>query len=111
MAATENIVITCSRAEAEDVRDAIDASEGGQAQLVARKNFDGSVPSWIVAATLATQALPHLLSFLKDMVRTKRVEKIVFGDIEIVNPSPEDLEKLRALISAKLETPLGRPHG
>ena len=69
------------------------------ARFIERRNLDGDTATWVVIATLASQALPHLLAFLTDWRKEKRKEntvtRIKIGQIEIENPTPEDLEILR----------------
>src|SRR5687768_2728317 len=96
-AATETIVITASENDARAIREGIDAIADTQASLSARRNLDGDVAIWIVIANVAVQALPHVLSFLKEQLASRKVKKIVFADgSEIENPTPQDLEMFRA---------------
>jgi DNA-binding FadR family transcriptional regulator len=85
----------------EAVRQVIDAQPGSQSHLSERKNLDGDTAAWILIANLAAQTLPHLLGFLKDYLPTRQVKKIKIGDLEIENPTAEDLERFRALIDSR----------
>lgn len=93
---TELILIECSQETADELRIAIEALPDMQYQVSQRKNLDGSDATWIVIAALSLQALPHVLTFIGSQ-RPKLPSKIKVGDIEIENPTQEDLERLRKL--------------
>jgi len=73
------------------------------AQYLAKKSFDGDAATWIVIATLAAQALPHILKFLSDWRKEGSVTRIKIGDIEIENPSEKDLQILRQKLSRNID--------
>ncbi len=98
---TEMIVINCTKEAAESIQKEIDLQPGSQSHLTERKNLDGNTAAWIVIATMAVQALPHILGFIKDYLATKQVKKIKMGDLEIENPAPQDIEHFRAAIRAR----------
>lgn len=98
---TETIIINGTKEAAEAIRNEIDAQPGSESQLTERKNLDGSAAAWIVIANLAAQALPHILGFVKDYLATKQVKKIKVGDLEIENPTTEDVERFRAMIVSR----------
>src|SRR4051812_4526787 len=91
--ATETIVINCTKDAAEAIQKEIDSQPGSQSHLTERKNLDGNTAAWIVIASLAGQALPHILGFIKDYLAMKKVKKIKWGDLEIENPEPQDIER------------------
>lgn len=65
------------------------------------KTLMAILPRGIVIANLAAQALPHVLGFVKDYLATKQVKKIKVGDLEIENPTPEDLQRFRAMTDSR----------
>jgi len=71
------------------------------ARYVQRRNLDGDAATWIVIATLASQAVPHVLKFLTDWRKDRKVGRIKIGDIEIENPTEEDLRMLRQRLGVK----------
>jgi hypothetical protein len=103
--ATVTIVINAAKEVTEAVRDEIDAQPASQSYITERRNLDGDTAMWLLIANLAVQALPPILTFLKDYLPGKRVTKIKIGDLEIENPTPADLEKFRTMINShsKLE--------
>lgn len=64
-------------------------------RFVKKSNLDGEAATWIVMATIAGQALPHLLTFLSDILERRAVKSIEYDGIKIENPSKEDLEEFR----------------
>jgi len=98
---TEKIVVNGTKEAAEAIRKFIDTQPGSQTHLTERKNIDGDTAAWIVIATVAGQALPHVLGFVKDYLATKQVKKIKVGDWEVENPSPEILERFLAMLDAR----------
>ena len=109
---TETIVISGTKEAVEAIRQEIDAQSGSQTQLTERKNLDGDTASWIVIATLSVQALPHILDFIKALLVDKKQPLNSFRfsqsptgfEVEIENPLPEDLERMRAMIDSQLKS-------
>jgi hypothetical protein len=64
-----------------------------------RRNLDGATAAWIVVATLVTQALPALLNFLIKVLESNRVKKIKIGEIEVENPTAEEIRLLGGMIA------------
>jgi hypothetical protein len=100
---TETIVISGTKEAAEAIRNEIDAQPGSQSHLTERKNLDGDTAAWIVIATLAGQALPHVLGFIKNYLSAKQVKKIKMGNWEVENPTPEILERFLAMTAVELK--------
>ncbi|OUM00790.1 hypothetical protein [Variovorax sp. JS1663] len=65
-----------------------------------RSNLTGQEATWIVAATLAVQALPTVLNFVIKCIELGRVKRIKVGEIEIENPTRDDIERLREKIKS-----------
>jgi hypothetical protein len=95
---TQTIVINCSKEVGTAIREEIDSLPGSKSTIQERKNLDGITAGWVVIATLATQSLPHILSFIAKYIRPGNVTKIKIkiGDreIEIENPTPAQVELL-----------------
>jgi hypothetical protein len=101
---TQTIVITCSKDIGTAIRAEIDSQPGSRSEIQERKNLEGVTAAWIVVATLATQALPHILTFIAKYIRPGDVTKIKIKDgdreIEIENPTPEQVELLLQQVQA-----------
>jgi hypothetical protein len=95
------IVINCTQEAAEAILAVINSQQGTQSHVTERKNLAGETAAWIVVATIAGQVLPHVLGVVKEYLSNNRVKKFVVGDIEIENPSPEDIERLWTIIDAR----------
>ena len=73
------------------------SSDGDAEALVAqRRGLDGSAAEWIVGAVLGTGGIKPFLGFLLEYLKVHRVKSIKVGDVEIVNPRPEDVDRLLA---------------
>jgi hypothetical protein len=103
MADVETIVINCSKDASDAIRAEIDSMSDTRSQLAGRRNLDGNTAAWIVIATLAVQTLPHILGYIAKFLESKQVKKIKVGDIEIENPTPKDLERLREMIATRVQ--------
>ena len=103
MATNGTIVVTGEEDIVAAVRAEIAAQPESESQMSERRNLDGTVATWIVVANMAITAIPHILTFIKDQLASRRVTHIKVGDLEIHNPSPHDLERFRALVAARLE--------
>jgi len=100
---THTLVVHADEKVATALKARLDQEPGSESRLSGRRNLDGDAAAWIVVATIAGQALPHVLDFLKSCLSAKQVKKFKIGDIEIENPTPEDLEILRKEIQNRRE--------
>jgi hypothetical protein len=92
------LLITCPEDAVEEV-DTVLGAHGVVSQRSPRRNLDGSaVTSWMVVAAVAVRTAPAVLESLRDLLNRGRVEEISFGDVKIVNPRPDDVEKLIEVI-------------
>lgn len=94
---TQTLLVSADK----DIADALDSELshlGVMSQVSVRRNLDGETATWIVAATLSGQALPHILAFLEASLSRRRVKRIKFGEFEIENPGKEDLANFRKMI-------------
>ena len=101
---TQTIVFSGTKEAVESLREVIDAQPGSESQVTPRKNLDGDVAAWIMVANLAVKALPHVLKFLKDYLGIKgrqQVRRLKIGDLEIENPSAEDIERLSERLATR----------
>jgi hypothetical protein len=92
------VVIDCDGEAVDELRTTLSAER--PPQFIERRNLSGDAATWIVVATLAVQSISPLLTFLAQWRGLTRVKRIKIGDIEIENPSQEDLELLRARMRA-----------
>lgn len=92
------VVIDCEGDAVDELRTALTAEH--KPQFIERRNLSGDAATWIVVATLAVQSISPLLTFLAQWRGLTRVKRIKVGDIEIENPSEDDLELLRARMRA-----------
>lgn len=67
-------------------------------------NLDGNTAAWIVIASLTVQAIPPLLTFLSDVLKSRRVERIKFGDIEIDHPTQDDIRVFRQMLQDRMKS-------
>jgi hypothetical protein len=72
---------------------------GKPVRVSERSNLDGSASTWVLAATIAVQMLPVILTFIKDYAASKRVKKIKVGDIEIENPDDALIEAMKTKLA------------
>jgi hypothetical protein len=107
---TETIVLSGSPEAIQAVHDFIKRQDKTDSQLIQRKNLDGDTATWIVIATLANQALPHVLSFLKDLISGKNIEKFKVGDVEVTHPTPKIVEELLKEIKNRSNRPSADPN-
>jgi hypothetical protein len=62
----------------------------------------GDVPTWAAIATLALNFLPRFLDFIEAWLRVEEVKRVKIGDIEISNPSDEDMKALRSKLKGEV---------
>jgi hypothetical protein len=92
------LTIHCDRQATEELRSLFADVTGSQ--FIERRNLSGDAATWIVIATLAAQGLPHILEFLIKWRELGRVKRIRLDNVEIDNPSEDDLARLRARLDA-----------
>jgi hypothetical protein len=100
---TETIIINATKEAAQAISSEISIQPGSQSRVTERNNLDGDAAAWIVIATLAGQALPHVLDFIKNSVTAKQIKKIKIGDWEVENPTPEMIERFMARTQSRSE--------
>jgi hypothetical protein len=94
-----HVTIHCDETATEDLRPLLDGAT--RSQFIERRNLSGDAATWIVIATLAAQGLPHILDFLIKWRELGRVKRIRIDNVEIENPSEDDLARLRARLDAR----------
>jgi hypothetical protein len=93
------LTIHCDERATEDLRSLLGPDT--ESQFIERRNLSGEAATWIVIATLVAQGLPHVLEFLIKWRELGRVKRIRIGDVEIENPSEDDLARLRARLDKR----------
>lgn len=68
-----------------------------------RRNLDGDTATWVAVISLVLAQVPHVLTFIANVRRPSLPTHIKFGDIEIVNPTEEDLKVFRELVLSKIQ--------
>lgn len=99
--AVEEIRLTLDAESAEVLRPFFEANAQEDPVFLESDNLGGDEATWIVLATLAVQALPHLVTLLQGLTGRSGSRKYVFGDVTIENPSPRDLELLHAMLAKR----------
>lgn len=61
-----------------------------------RKNLGGDAAAWLVLASLLAPQIPAVLTFVRGLADRNRISSIKVGDVEIVNPTAEQVERLLA---------------
>ena len=77
----------------------------GDSTLASARALDGSAGEWIVLATAAINALVPLVAALRDLAGARRVKSIKVGEVEIVNPSRDQVDQLLASYGQKQVSP------
>ncbi len=106
MNSSETLVVSADRPTAASLLPVLE-QHGAVHHSSAKRNIDGETATWIVAATLSGQALPHVLTFLSGVVGNGRVKKIKVGDWEVENPTKRDLELFRQITLKSLDDDRG----
>jgi hypothetical protein len=104
MESMASLVVSADQEPAEQLKQMLNQAEVSP-RIVVRRNLDGDAATWIVMATLSAQMLPSLLTFLETIVGGRRVKKIKLGDLEIENPSSQDLKEFRRMMRRLSEDP------
>lgn len=99
------VTIICDEGTAGEINEHLREQEVTH-QSSPRGNLDGSVAEWVVVASVAIQALPAILTSIKELMGSRRISSLIIrkGDddtapdremsIEISNPSKADIEKV-----------------
>lgn len=97
---SETVVVSGPFDAVDEIRREIDSHAGAESVMSEQKNFDGSVTEWVAIGNLTISALTFVLAVVKEVAASKKVKKIRVGDVEIENPSADDIEVLRSSIRA-----------
>ena len=100
---SNEILIECEADSMSSLKGELELLATRPVNALERRGLDGSVPVWILAATVAVNALPTLMAAVARYIDQGKVTRIQVGDITIENPGKADLELLRALIAQRLD--------
>jgi hypothetical protein len=92
----EVLITTADKNDADALCMALDPAAPEGVHVFERKNLGGDAATWLVLASLVIPQLPAVLTFVQGLVDRDRVRSITVGGIEIVNPTPEQVERLLA---------------
>ena len=94
-------IFVCDAVSVEQLRTTLE-EQGAIIQASPRRQLDGaSAASWIVAATVAMRTAPLVINALREFLTRNNVREIKVGDISIVNPRPEDTDRLLEAIRSR----------
>lgn len=103
-----SIVTRCSEDDARKIAAELRRQE--LEPLASKQKFvGGDVAAWVVIVSAVIQAVPPILKLLESRLGPGRVTKIKVGEIEIENPTADDLTMLRAEIARKLADDKDQP--
>lgn len=92
----EVLIATFDEDDADALRAALGPAAPEGVHVFERKNLGGDAAAWLVVASLLIPQIPAVLTFVQGLVDRDRVRSIKVGDVEIVNPTPEQVEQLLA---------------
>jgi hypothetical protein len=97
------VTIHCGEAAAIDIQKSLEVETDTTWHAVQHRGLDGNAATWAVAATLLVQSLPHTIAAVEKFLPSRRITKIKIGDIEIENPTPEELLTIRGALESRLK--------
>lgn len=92
------LVLVADEPTSRAVADRLTHEGEAEALVGQRRGLDGSAVQWLVMGGLLVKGIKPFLDFLLEYVKSGRVASIKVGDIEIVNPRPEDVDRLLARV-------------
>lgn len=99
------LVATVDEDDAAALRAVLASAAPDGVHVFERKNLGGDAAAWLVLASLLAPQIPAVLTFVRDLADRHRVSSIKVGDVEIVNPTSEQVERL--LTERRPEVPGG----
>lgn len=106
MESVEMVLVLEDSEAAEEIRGALPE---GEAHVGEQRALDGGAAEWVVFATMAAPVVKTVLDMLLRYVERDRVKSLKYGELEIENPSKEDVQRIldRALSSKASDEPAG----
>lgn len=90
------LAIECEAGVADRLAAALQSATGRDVIQAQRNSLDGSLPTVLQIVQIASSLAATVLPIVAAHVASKKVKKIKIGDVEIENPTPEQLENLWA---------------
>lgn len=90
------LIATADEDDASALRVALGQAAPDGVHVFERKNLGGDAPAWLVLASVLVPQIPAILASVRGLADRHRVTSIKVGDVEIVNPTPEQVERLLA---------------
>ena len=72
------------------------AASGSSASVGSARALDGTAGEWIVLVTIAMNAIVAVLTAVRALIEARRVKSIKVGEVEIVNPTKDQVDALLA---------------
>jgi len=92
----EVLIATADEDDASALRAALGPAAPEGVHVFERKNLGGDAATWLVLASVLAPQIPAVLTFVLALVNRNRVGVLKVGDVEITNPTPEQVERLLA---------------
>ena len=90
----EVLIATADEDDAGVLRVALDPAAPDGVHVFERKNLNGDAPAWLVLASVVVPQIPAILTSIRELADRHRIGSVKVGDVEIVNPTPEQVERL-----------------
>src|SRR5262249_10884254 len=87
----EGLIATAAKDDAGALCAAIVPAAPEGVHVFERKNLGGDAAAWLVLASLLAPQIPAVLTFVRGLVDRSRVSSIKVGDVEIVNPTADQV--------------------
>ncbi len=93
---SKTIIVSGSKEAVEALKTAVQ-STGSDCQISDKKNLPGGPEPWLGVANLVITGIPVVVAAIKSFTgrdKEKRIVKIRIGDLEIENPTEEDIARV-----------------
>lgn len=94
------LVIHCDKQTAEELNARFTECRV-DSRAAQRKNLDGDLAAWAVVATVTIRTLPAVLNSIKEILVSRRVGRIQFGELQVENPRAKDVDAILDVATRK----------
>jgi hypothetical protein len=101
----EYVVVVADADAVDEVSGALGTLQDASPEVAEIQGLGGSLDAWILAGTAVAQLIPGILKAIYPFVEARRIKSVKAGDVEIMNPRPEDVTKVLDRYFASESTP------
>ncbi|MBQ1025828.1 hypothetical protein [Micromonospora sp. C95] len=89
------VLVTSGTSDVDSLKAALYHEADAQSKIYGRKGLEGSIAEWTLLIVASSQGLVAIANCILRWQDRRKIKRIKYGDIEIENPTDEDIKRFR----------------